>query len=350
MIKATVAFTGVDSIENPYPGLSVIRSIQDSKEFEGKVVVLTYGALCTGVYQKSYINQVYLIPFPSEPEGYLFSRLQEIHAKHRLDIIIPCLDSEIATYARLKPGLNELGIKVLVPSEESVKARAKIFLAEFCRQNGFDCPKTYVINQIKEMEHYAADIHYPFMLKGNIIDCAKVYNFEEAGVFFHRLSYAWGLPLVMQEYVDGEEYDIAIVANEESEIVSKVVIKKIGLTKAGKAFAGVTIEGQEFDQLAGSVVKALKWQGPLELEIRRNEDLNKTYIIEINARMPAWISATRGAELNLPLINLKLALGEKLQPIKQYKTGVMFVRITNDAFCGMEELTQLNLKGELSWS
>ena len=75
MIRCNVAFTGLDSTENPYPGLNVLRSIKESGEFEGKIVVLTYDSLCTGIYQHNIVDKVFLIPYPFESEELLFARL-----------------------------------------------------------------------------------------------------------------------------------------------------------------------------------------------------------------------------------------------------------------------------------
>ena len=76
MIKVNVGFTGLDATENPYPGLSVLRSIKEAPEFSGKALALTYSSLCTGIYQHQYVDQVFLVPYPSESEEYLFSRIQ----------------------------------------------------------------------------------------------------------------------------------------------------------------------------------------------------------------------------------------------------------------------------------
>lgn len=349
MIKCNVAFTGLDSTESPYPGLSVLRSIKASEEFEGKIIALTYDSLCTGLYQYNLIDEVYLIPYPSEPEEFLFERILEINKKTKIDVLIPCLDSEISTYARLAKRLNTIGIRLIVPPEDAVKARSKLFLKEFCEKNKIDYPQSFLINDPNQIENYAANLHYPLFLKGSIIDTAKVDNIGEAHVFFNRLANEWGLPLVIQENLDGEEYDIAVLADRDSNIAAKVAMKKIGITKRGKAFSGVTVDSRQFDALAEKTVKALKWQGPLELEVMRNSNLNKTYVIEINARFPTWIYTTVGAALNLPLLNLKLALGKKIYPIPEYKKGTMFVRIIEDAFCDVNYLAQLNLKGQVDW-
>ncbi len=350
MIKANVAFTGIDSTENPYPGLSVLRGIKDSAEFQGKTIVLTYDSLCTGLYKYDLVDEVYLIPYPSEPEELLFSRICEINEKARIDVIIPCLDSEIATYARLADRLKTIGISLIVPPEGSVKARSKIFLDEFCKVNNIHYPKSYLINDPNQIEAHSAELHYPLLLKGSIIDSVKAQNPGEAHVFFHRLANEWGLPLIIQENLDGEEYDVAVMADRNSDVVARVAMKKIGLTNNGKAFAGVTIDASEFDPLVEKVVKGLCWQGPLEIEVMKNYNLNKSYIMEINARLPAWIYTTVGCGLNLPLLNLKLALDQKVTPALDYKKGTMFVRIVEDSFCNFNYLAQLNLKGQLDWA
>ncbi len=349
MIDCNVAFTGVDSTENPYPGLSVLRAIKESGEFLGKIIVFTYDSVTTGLYKYDLIDEVYQIPFPSEPENYLFPRIEDIHRQTKIDVLIPCLDSEIATYARLADKLRNIGIKTFVPPEAAVKARSKAFLREFCEKNQFDHPKSYVINDPQEIDQHSVELHYPLLIKGSIIDAQKVYYRDEAQVFFHRFSYQWGLPLIVQECVDGDEYDIALVADQNSDIVAKVVMKKIGITNSGKAFAGVTVDGEEFHELASKVVKALQWQGPMELEIIKNPYFNKKFIIEINARLPAWIYTTMSSNLNLPLLTLKLALGERVEPQLEYKKGVMFSRVFEDIFCDFNHLVQLNLQGSLNW-
>ena len=350
MIRCNAAFTGLDVTENPYPGFSVLRSIKESGEFEGKIIVLTYDSLCTGLYQHNLVDEAYLIPYPSEPEEFLFSRISEINAKTKIDLIIPCLDSEIATYARLAQRLKGIGISTLVPSEDAVKARSKLFLKEFCKKNSIDYPESFPINDPNQIETHSAALHYPLLLKGSIIDSAKVDNPAEAYVFFNQLAREWGLPLIMQENLDGEEYDIAVLADRDSNIVARVAMRKIGITARGKAFAGVTVDSKVFDGLAEKVVKALSWRGPLELEVMKNLNLNKTYILEINARFPTWIYTTVSANLNLPMLDLKLALGKKIGPLPDYKKGVMFTRIVEDSFCNANYLAQLNLKGEVDWA
>lgn len=349
MIRCNVAFTGLDSTENPYPGLSVLRSIKESGEFDGKIIALSYDSLCTGLYKHDLVDEVYLVPYPSDPEELLFARISEINEKTKIDVIIPCLDSEITTYARLSNRLKGIGINVFVPKEDGVKARSKLFLKEFCEKNKIDYPKSFLISDPNQIEAYANILHYPLFLKGSIIDSVKAHNPSEAHVFFNRLANEWGLPLILQESLDGEEYDVAVIAGKDSGVVARVAMKKIGITNRGKAFAGVTVEAEEFDGLAQKVVKALNWKGPLELELMKNSNLNKIYIIEINARFPTWIYTTASTGLNLPLLNLKLAMGEKIGTVPSYKKGVMFARIVEDSFCNSNYLAQINLKGELDW-
>ena len=49
-------------------------------------------------------------------------------------------------------------------------------------------------------------------------------------------------------------------------------------------------------------------------------------LIEINPRFPAWIYLSLGVERNLPLVLLKLILGEKIETFAEAKAGVLFIR------------------------
>jgi len=81
MIKYTVGVTGLNATDNPGPGVPVIRSIKDSPLWQGKIVGLAYDALDTGIYNNDLMDEVYLIPYPTEGEENLLARLKYIKDK-----------------------------------------------------------------------------------------------------------------------------------------------------------------------------------------------------------------------------------------------------------------------------
>lgn len=341
-----IAVTGLNATNNPAPGLSIIRSIRDAKIPGTKIIGLTYDILSTGAYN-NLLDEVYLVPYPAEGESPLFSRLMEINKLTRLDIIIPSLDAEVIIYSSLKADLRKVGIRILVPDRAKVQARSKQTLPEFCKRNNFNTPRTKIVYDFQDIQ-YDKTIGYPSVLKGSFTDARKVDSLDEAGVFFDRLSKEWGLPLIWQQFVSGEEYDVVVLADEKSEIIGKVAMKKFALTEKGKACAGITVGEKAILGLADDVVKALRWIGPLELELTRETSSGKLFILEINPRFPTWVYLAVAAGQNLPLAAVKLLLGKKVKPFHSYKLGKLFVRSVDENVCRFEALGNLTVRGRLT--
>ena len=92
--------------------------------------------------------------------------------------------------------------------------------------------------------------------------------------------------------------------------------------------------------------KLSKWKGGMELELIRTQD-NKFYVIEINPRIPAWVYLAVGAGQNIPEALVKLAMGMKVEPMKHYETGKMFIRYSWDMITDVREFEKLTINGEL---
>ncbi|MDF1546244.1 MAG: hypothetical protein P1P88_00390, partial [Bacteroidales bacterium] len=71
------------------------------------------------------------------------------------------------------------------------------------------------------------------------------------------------------------------------------------------------------------------------------------YLIEINPRIPAWVYLAVGAGQNIPEALVKLALGKKVEPLKSYDVGKMFIRYSYDMVGDISRFEKLSMTGEL---
>ena len=108
--QLTVAVTGLNATDNPGPGVSVIRSLRLHPDFRGRIVGLAYDTLEPGIYARDLVDEVYLIPYPSQGVEALERRLEYIHDRAGLSVVLPTLDSELPAFIALEPRLRELGI------------------------------------------------------------------------------------------------------------------------------------------------------------------------------------------------------------------------------------------------
>lgn len=340
-----IAVTGLEGMDNPSPGVAVARSLREAA-VGGQIVGLTYNALNTGVFAEDLFDAVWIVPAPSEPAEALYGRLREIAATTPIDVLVPTLDTEIAVYARLRRRLEALGIRTLVPSEEGVKKRNKIALPLLCRQAGVDYPETFVVTASKHLDHYLGEGSFPWVLKGSVADAHVAHSGEEAHAFFARLADTWGLPVLLQRFVEGDECDVAGLASPDSELVGAVAMRKMAITPKGKAASGVTIQDDELIGLVERIVRHLRWVGPLEVEFIKERGTGRRYLFEINARFPAWIYLATGAGQNLPAAAVRLAMGEQVPKFEPSRPGVLFARNMREHLCSIAHFGQLAAIGE----
>lgn len=342
-----VAVTGLNNTDNPGPGVPVIRSILSHPDFSGEIIGLHYDNLEPGIYMEEIKSRSYMIPYPSQGPDSLLERLRYIHSKENIDVIIPTLDSELYNFIHISDELSSLGIKTFLPTIDNLEKRSKDKLSEFCGENGIDSPKTFVINSLTQINEILKKVTYPIVVKGIFYEAYICYTFDEVSTSFYKIASKWGLPIIIQEYLVGDEVNVAAVGDGNGNTIGAVAMRKLFITDKGKGWAGVTIGDDKLIDLTHKVIKALKWRSGLELEILKSKKDGKYYLLEINSRLPAWVYLTQAAGQNLPYFLLQLALGEKVEPIREYEIGKMFIRCSIDLISDMKTYEKLSVYGEL---
>lgn len=350
MITCRAGITGLNAADNPAPGIPVIRSLKADSSWNGKIYGLGYDALDTGAYNSDLIDEVFLLPYPAEGENMLLQRIRYIAQKTHLEILIPTLDSEIMNFSMIEGELKELGIKMLIPSPYQIKLRSKISLGEFCRKNSFPVPRSITVMNPEQLNKCISELGLPLVIKGIFHGAHTALNLEEARVYYNKIVRQWGIPVIIQEYLSGEEYDVVSLSDRESRLYGAVAMRKLRITEKGTAWAGITVLDEELLKLSSNILEKLKWVGPVELEFMKNSRDGKYYLIEINPRFPSWVYLAAEAGQNLPLAVLRLAAGEKVEPFKSYRTGLTFIRHAVDHVCSIDYLESLALRGELNFN
>ncbi|KPL06754.1 hypothetical protein AMJ86_07330, partial [bacterium SM23_57] len=180
-------------------------------------------------------------------------------------------------------------------------------------------------------------------------DAYKCQTQDEASKYFEKLRQQWGMPILIQEALKGEEFDVCALGDRNGDLLGAVPIRKLRLTEKGKAWAAITIKNRKLHELTAKILNALKWAGPCELEIMQEAITNKLLLLEINPRFPAWIYLGTGADQNLPKVVVDLALGKHIDPLPQATPGVSFVRHATDLVCPMDYIENLIVNGELHY-
>ena len=341
----TVAVTGMNATDNPGPGVAVIRSLKHNPNFSGRIVGLAYDSLDPGLYAEGLLDDAFLIPYPSQGLDALRERLDYIHHKVCLDVIIPTLDSELLAFMALEDHFQARNIGTFLPTREQFNLRSKQHLEEIGKLSGIKVPKTQMVLDASDLFSIHKELTFPIVIKGPFYGAEIVHSVDEAVASFHRTVATWGLPVIAQNYVDGEEVNVVAVGDGDGGLVGAVAMSKMVRTDKGKGWVGITISDPKLTEITNAFMAGISWRGPCELEVLRDKQ-GELFLLEINPRFPAWTYLSAGAGMNLPEAVMKLAAGETVAPMESYKTGKLFVRISLDQIADIQDFQQIASMGE----
>ena len=347
-MAVNVAVTGLGASDVTAPGIGVLRSLAAGRGSElGKLIGLAYETLEAGVYEPDVADEVYLLPYPSQGLDPFLGRLSDIHRKTRIDVLIPNLDAEITPLVKNMDRFSGLGIKFFVPDAKSFEARSKDRLSLFANRCGLESPRTVVVSDETSLMGAAGEVGWPLLVKGIYYDAYLVTSIGEALGVLRKLVARWGYPVMVQEYIAGQEFDICALGDGRGGLIGAVPITKLYLTEKGKAWAGVTVSEEELFLITRRVVEALSWRGPLEVEVIKSGADGRYYLLEINPRFPAWVYLCQAAGQNLPLALVDLALGKPTPAFTDYEVGTRFIRSARDLIVSKQEYEAIHTRGEI---
>ncbi len=341
-----IGVTGLNAIDSPGPGVAVIRGLREAGSFDIRIIGFAYESLEPGIYMHDLVDRTYQIPYPSTGTDALLSRLEYIHSREKLDVIIPNFDAELYSFMKLESKLLQMGIHMFLPTMEQFEERHKVNLSEFGKKYGIDVPLGKAIFDSSEIFDLQKDFDFPLMVKGKWYDAYIAYNMEQARTYFNKISAKWGLPVVLQRYVHGTEYNVTGLGDGKGNTIAAVPMRKQFITDKGKAWAGISIDDKKLLSITQKFISATKWKGAFELEMMKSND-NKYYLMEINPRIPAWVYLAVGVGQNIPEALTNLAMGNEVAPFESYEVGKLFIRYSYDMIVDRSEFEKISMNGEL---
>jgi len=335
-----VAVSGLNNTDNPAPGIPVIKGIQAKNEIVG----FSYDANEPGNYM-GMTSKTFLMPYPSLGYKELKNRLEYVQREEGINAVIPCLDAELPLYIKYQEEIEEMGIKLCLPSLDNFELRNKNKLDGLSKKLNITYPKTYEVSSVAELMECTKTSNFPLMVKGNYYKAYMSYNLDSAIENFYKISNEWGFPVLIQEVVTGEELNLVGVGDGKGALKGAVAIKKLSTTDIGKIWTGVTIQNDKMMQMAKDFVALTKWKGPFELECIVN--MNQVFMIEINPRFPAWVHFATEIGVNLPQMVVDIMEGVDNEPILTYPQNKMYVRYTGELVTDFKDYMKLTSKKEL---
>jgi len=345
-LKITIAVTGLNNTDNPGPGVPVIRSLKESKEFDLHIVGLVYEILEPGIYMEGLCDKIFQIPYPSAGSNELIDRIEQIHQQEPINVLIPNFDAELFSFIKNEERLLKIGIHTFLPSMSQFQERDKDKLPEYGKKYDIKVPASLNLGSQNQIGKIEEKFEYPVMVKGKFYDAIMAYNPEQVKQAFNKISSKWGLPVIVQEFVKGTEVNVIALGDGMGNTIAAVPMRKQYITDKGKAWGGITLSDEKMLDITRRLIRKTSWKGGMELELIKTTK-GEYYLIEINPRIPAWVYLAVGAGQNIPEALVKLALGQEMAPMVSYQTGKMFVRYSSDIIVDLKKFETIAMNGEI---
>ena len=310
-----IAVTGLNTASEPAAGYGVLKSLKDCGDHD--LIGLVYEPLETCMYQSDLMKRVYLLPFPGRDSGEYLKRLSQIKSNTGMDILIPNQHREIPFLIDHVSALAGMGIKTLLPTNQSMRdiftGKPSDRLKE--RAVSFRLPSTE-----------GSDDRISILSLGK----APVQNMN-----------------VFRDIKD-EEFAIGLLANRSHQVAGSVSIKKLLTTPGGSTWMGLTIDDEEFNNVAEEIVAKTGWTGPMTINMTRNKR-GIPCIRNVLPVFPDWINFAATVGMNLPAALVDIIQGEYVPPVSRIIPGKLFVRMSIDVVTDIDRFGIFSLTGELTY-
>jgi len=334
----THAREGALVIGGDYKSLGVVRSLG---RHGIPVWVLTDDHLLAGCSR--FCRRA--IPWPPGAEADQVAYLLDVARDNALDgwTIFPAGEEPAALLARNRDALSErYRLSILAPWETLQRAYDKRLTYRLAAELGVDHPRTHYPRDRDDVAAYAGS--FPAILKPAVRPTMDRFTIDKG----------WPAADLAQLI---SRYDEACAVSDPAAIMIQEVVPGGGetqfsyaaLCRAGEPVASVTarrtrqwpmdfgrastfvetIDAPDVDDVARRILRALRFDGIVELEFKRDPRDGALKLLDINPRVWGWHTLARGAGVDFPYLLWRMVHGETIEPVRG-RAGVRWVRALTD--------------------
>ena len=261
-------------------------------------------------------------------------------------LLIPSQDNSVLIVSRNRKRLEPF-YKIALPSEDTVEMLMdKPSFYQFAIKENLPVAKYYLVSNKVEAEKAADKLNFPCIIKppmrypsweGNTnIKAYKVYDRDEF-METYEMCADWADVLMAQEWIEGTDVDLYscnCYFNNNNESLVSFIAKKLRQYPpvTGNTSLGVECRADEVRDISLDMFKRVNYHGLGYVEMKRDVNTGKYYIIEPNIGRPTGRSAIAeagGVELLYTMYCDKMNLPLPVEREQKY-TGVKWIHLRAD--------------------
>jgi len=265
---------------------------------------------------------------PTISSGKYIASLAKIVHRHRIDLLIPLIDSELFEIAAARGRFGELGCLALVSSPRVIQICGdKLATFEALKAAGIDTPDTWSWKEVLRRGRH----RFPYYLKPRMGSAGAgnhvVRNADELRVFGSCVHEP-----IVQELVEGAEYTLDVYVDSDGRPRCVVPRKRLEV-RTGEVSKGLTVKNRAIMAVGKRVVEMLgECRGVVTVQCIVDSD-RRIRVIEVNPRFGGGAPLAIHAGADFPKWILQELLGRRLriQP-DCFSNGVAMLRFDDSVF------------------
>ncbi len=273
-------------------------------------------------------------PHPAESDEAFVQRLRAECRRLGIEVILPISDYVVESISRRREELAGIASFPIPPSESLCVARDKLLTRELARTLGLDTPHTACPADREELRRAVTEFRFPVVVKPRKSLGAVGLWFARSedellhgygrGQHFSDEVFDFSRPLI-QEFIQGELHD-ACVLFRDGELIAGLTQKRILMypPDGGAGVLNETTWEPELLERSGTILKALRWHGPAQVEFKVDPHSGRACLLEINGRFWGTLDLSVRAGVNFPWLAARMALGLPVRAPDRYRVGLQY--------------------------
>ena len=273
-------------------------------------------------------------PHPARDLDGFVEALGNYLSRHDHDVLLPMNDYTTIAVADHRDKLEPL-VNLCLPGSEALhQSLDKYQSRELARQIGIPTPATYALQGPEDLDEIGRMIDFPCVLKlrrgSGAVGLAFPQTFDELKKIYESDRQPVDLAfdyrnLLVQEYIPGELHEACLLFRQ-GELRAALTQRRIRMypSRGGVGTVVVATDEPDLIEMSVTLLKSMKWHGPVQIEYMIDSRDGCTRLIEINGRFWGSLDLSIHAGVNFPLLACRIATEGDVEPILNYQKGLVF--------------------------
>lgn len=325
-----------------------VAALETTKHFKKAKYVPTFSS--------RWCEHSYVAPsYEEQAEPYL-AYLKQILEHTGARVVFASSDGTLAVLREYRAEIEKYTSIALAKEPALAAAINKDQTLVIAESLGLGVPKGVVVTAISEVNEAIRDVGLPAVVKpieswlwgeqrGVRLICELVTTPDEARQAVEKLTQHGGTTL-FQQFLTGRREAISLIyAHGEISARFAQWAKRTQPPLGGTSVLrqSIAVPADIGDQ-SERLVRAIELEGYSEVEFRRDA-FGKPYLMEINPRLSASVEVAVRSGVDFPYLLYQWAMGERIEPIKSYRTGGWMRYLEGDIVATAQALAERGRPG-----